>query len=333
MTKNKNTMKYFEETEKVKRDVYYHYTSVSSLYNIVNSKTFWLTNLKSSNDKKELSYSLPQFKKELYEIIEMEDDGETKHNLSLAQTVFEQFPKINIAKSEAYALSLCHKKDDLTHWDRYAGNCSGVAIAINVAALKVYYSRKGLFSLTSGLLPVKGITYSKKDRQTDIYNAIRAFLNFSSSRTEGNNDNNLWERSLPRFYYSIYYNIRNFVKMDAFMDEDEVRLFFRPDSIKSIASIINSFADSYPDKDFSKVGLEYRKMIDEMRLEGKYFAYFKNGIRSYRKLCLSEIWGNGLIPEIILGPMCTQDKKELRTFLDSCGLKGTKIVESKVPIR
>lgn len=333
MTNSKNTMKYFEEKEKVGRDVYYHYTSVSSLYNIINSKTFWLTNLKSSNDKKELFYSFAQFKRELDEIIQMENDEETKRRLSAAQVNFEQRPKVSIPISEVYALSLCRKKDDLTHWDRYAGNCSGVAIAVNVAALKVYYSRKNLFVFANGLLPVKGITYSKKDRQADIYSGIREFLNIYDRRDkETDNDNDRCERVLPLHFYSTYYNIRNFVKMDAFTDEDEVRLLFRPESMKSIESIITSVADCFSEEDYS-ISLEYSQMIEEMGLAERYFALFKNGIRSYRKLCLSEIWGNGLIPEIILGPMCTQDKKELRAFLDFCGLKGTKIVESKVPIR
>ncbi len=333
MTNNRNSMKCFEETEKVEREVYYHYTSVSSLYNIISSKTFWLTNLKSSNDKKELSYSLSQFKRDLNEAIEMEDDEETKHRLSLAQKGFEQLPKISMSRSEAYALSLCNKKDDLTHWDRYAGNCSGVAIAINVAALKVYYFRKNLFVFANDLLPVKGIYYSEKDRQNDILNNLREFLSIFNRKTEGtNNDDKRGEHILPRYIYSTYYNIRNYVKMDAFIDEDEIRLLFRPESIKSIESLIASVADCFSDKGYS-IGLEYSQMIEEMGLEKRYFALFKNGIRSYRKLCLSEVWGNGLIPEIILGPMCTQDKKELRAFLDSCGLKCTKIVESKVPIR
>ena len=55
-----NKMKYFEQTERIPAEIYYHYTSLEALYNIVSSKTFWLTSLKTSNDKKELYYK-PEF--------------------------------------------------------------------------------------------------------------------------------------------------------------------------------------------------------------------------------------------------------------------------------
>ena len=57
------------------------------------------------------------------------------------------------------------------------------------------------------------------------------------------------------------------------------------------------------------------------------------GIRSYIDLTLKEIWGSGLITEIILGPLCIQNKKELKKFINEFGLKGTKITVSNVPIR
>ena len=43
--------------------------------------------------------------------------------------------------------------------------------------------------------------------------------------------------------------------------------------------------------------------------------------------------GSGTIPEIILGPMCIQNRKELKYFLKANGLEGTKISVSSVPIR
>ena len=59
----------------------------------------------------------------------------------------------------------------------------------------------------------------------------------------------------------------------------------------------------------------------------------KAGIRSYKNLCLDEIWGSGVIPEIIIGPQCVQNRNELQRFLKANGLEGTKVSISKVPIR
>lgn len=47
-----NKMKYFEDTEGIQEETYYHYTTLEALYNIVKNKTFWLTSLKSSMIKK-----------------------------------------------------------------------------------------------------------------------------------------------------------------------------------------------------------------------------------------------------------------------------------------
>ena len=58
MNRMENRMQYFEEVEKVKPQVYYHYTSLDTLFNIISNKTLWLTSLKSSNDRKELFYSV-----------------------------------------------------------------------------------------------------------------------------------------------------------------------------------------------------------------------------------------------------------------------------------
>lgn len=42
------------------QNIFYHYTSINSLYNIIMSRELWLTNLKSSNDKSERYYTVNQ---------------------------------------------------------------------------------------------------------------------------------------------------------------------------------------------------------------------------------------------------------------------------------
>lgn len=46
-----------------------------------------------------------------------------------------------------------------------------------------------------------------------------------------------------------------------------------------------------------------KKLIEQWHLEEKKFCLTRSGIRSYKELCLKEVWGAGVIPEIILGPM------------------------------
>ena len=47
------------------QNIFYHYTSINSLYNIIMSRELWLTNLKSSNDKSERYYTVNHMLKDM----------------------------------------------------------------------------------------------------------------------------------------------------------------------------------------------------------------------------------------------------------------------------
>ena len=85
-----NKMKYFEETEGIQAQIYYHYTTLDALYNVVTSKAFRLTSLKSSNDKSELFYKPEQFLVDFQEIIDIEIKKNEKNYLKLAKKSIEQ---------------------------------------------------------------------------------------------------------------------------------------------------------------------------------------------------------------------------------------------------
>ena len=74
-------------------------------------------------------------------------------------------------------------------------------------------------------------------------------------------------------------------------------------------------------------------LVDCLKLKEEQFAITKTGIRGYHNLCFDRIWGSLVIPEIVLGPMCVQNKNELQRFLKANGLYETKISVSNVPIR
>jgi hypothetical protein len=48
---------------------------------------------------------------------------------------------------------------------------------------------------------------------------------------------------------------------------------------------------------------------------------------------LEHMWGDAFIPEVIIGPKCYQNKRELTSFLKANGLYGTKVRISEIPIR
>lgn len=117
-----NKLKYFVETEGVKPEIYYHYTSLEALFSIVKNQSFRLTNLNSSNDLKELSYDYKEFISDMEILIDEETEESTKKVLKLyLQSVkdnIKDFKKRCNVKSDIYALCWSSKKDNLTHWDR-----------------------------------------------------------------------------------------------------------------------------------------------------------------------------------------------------------------------
>ena len=122
-----------------------------------------------------------------------------------------------------------------------------------------------------------------------------------------------------------------FAKHNSFVDEDEIRLYYETETICDTLDLIQSInTDLKTDIDFKS---SFNQLIDILKIREKHFMMSRSGIRSYHNLCLEEVWGSGVIPEIVLGPMCIQNRKELESFLCSNGLSDTKVRVSKVPIR
>lgn len=86
-------------------------------------------------------------------------------------------------------------------------------------------------------------------------------------------------------------------------------------------------------EDLDEIKNDYLNLLKRLDIENTYFAPIRGEIRSLHHLCLKDIWGSDLIPEIMLGPNCPQSRDELRAFLDANGLENTKITISKIPIR
>lgn len=97
--------------------------------------------------------------------------------------------------------------------------------------------------------------------------------------------------------------------------------------------MIDSGKGQIEEKVYQNLRKNFLELVDSLNIRNEDFAMTRSGIRGYHNLCLSEIWGSGVIPEIVLGPMCVQNKNELQRFLKSNGLEGTKVTISSVPIR
>lgn len=335
-----NKLKYFEETEKKSAEIYYHYTSLDALYSIVKSHTFRLMSLKSSNDRTELYYKPENFVSDISRLCEVEEDENTKKYYSLLKSSLESHKdklwKDLKAKQQPYALCLSTKKDNLTHWDRYANNCTGVAIGLNVKALDVLYSRTATYGFALGLFDLGLSLYTQESIDKWIkHEMIRGFEWLKQlNETSGEKDlKKTIEQSGYLFMGAACRNVMKFAKTQAFFDEDEFRIYFDPNNIKETLHLIDGGKGQIEEELFNNIRRHFLELVDSLGIKKEDFAITKSGIRGYHSLCFDEIWGSGVIPEIVLGPMCVQNKRELQRFLKQNGLEGTKITVSSVPIR
>ena len=345
MTIPNNTLKYFKETEKIPSKIYYHYTSLEALYEIVKSKTFRLMSLKSSNDKKELYYKPETFLQDFDSLYNQISDEDIKKQLALCKESSDkhnnEFKTYTNKKPEPYALCLSSKKDNLTHWDRYANGCKGVCIGFNVSSLEVYHKRFGFGLFEQSLFRSQKTLYLQQDIELEILNEMMSIIlhmekGFSKYKNKGIKckDINSWlKESGFTVFAAAYSNIRQFVKNDSFIDESEVRVYYDANFIKEALEVLKSMKNDL-DKELYNASIKFfNEYIRQFGLNECHFAITRAGIRSYRNMCLEKIWGSGVIHEIMLGPMCRQNRNELIKFLKHYGLQGTKVTTSNVPIQ
>ena len=340
MNRFENRMKFFEEVEEVKPRIYYHYTSLDALYSIISNRTLWLTSLKSSNDKKELFYTVDDFLRDFEIVCETEESENIKECFNMLKSNIdaniELFTKACAVKSKPYALCLSNKRDNLTHWDRYAASSTGVCIGINVAALNVLYSRTRSEGFGSSLFDIGKALYTEEEIHRFIRSETIRNMNVLLDIIKEDSKEEFIERITKyghAFIVGVCQNVIRFAKNTSFIDEGEVRLYFDEKSISDTIDLIDGLNDRGKDELCAELKTNFEGLVDKLKIEPEGFFLSKSGIRGYHSLCLDYIWGPGVIPEIILGPMCVQNRNELLRFLSENGLSGTKVCVSKVPLR
>lgn len=335
MAIKKNTIKYFAEHDGFPEKIYYHYTTVEALFGIVSTQTIRLTSLRSSNDKKELFYTPEEFLTDFEKVFNNEKEEALKRYFKLvyddAITHKTKFLKACKITSKPYAFCLAKKRDNLTHWDRYAANGTGVCIAINTNTLKVQVQRSGSELLGESIIDIGEAIYKDSLRQNTLRDELLSGLKLYSEL------NKLHENGGPSdllnyiFAASIYSRIMKFSKNGSFIDEDEIRIYHDSQSIPTTLKLYESAINTIPS--IIPVIENFKNYVSSIKIDEEKFMLSTQGIRSFKELCLSDVWGSGVIPEIVLGPMCSQNKYELNQFLKKYNLGDTKVTVSKVPIR
>lgn len=316
----------------------YHYTSLQALFEIIRTKTLRLTNFSSSNDKKELQYSIDDFHNIL---IKMVTDGSDEKYRQYCEVMFEsitnhikEYAKYDFSPITTYGISLTSDCNSLLHWGMYADQMRGVNIAIDIDAIGEIHKVHSSINSNWAFLDYYEALYTQEQKYDFIKNKMLLFLKYIPHLKESAPQLDNRQIALDNMYGWValtYDKMRRFVKESGFVGEKESRICFEENTIVELRKM-NAVTEKSEDIDKIRYS-ELERVISELGLEKRHYAVSPRGIRSFHNLCLSNIWGSKLIPEITLGPLCVQNKNELRKFFDDNGLGDTKILESDIPIR
>ncbi len=305
---------------------FYHYTSISALYEIIKNKTLLLSGVQSLNDMEEVSYSVEDFEKDLDTLYESRKYDFINYLYEKAflpkKKDFEESAKPEI---DPYVFSLSEKHDNLAHWDRYADARKGVCIGIDI----------------SKLLQIPFIAMSFVQISPIIYNEKQRLVYLSESLKKKVSDS-LRVRIVPRIPEDLFYEdmgytlisdcykqMKYLVKKDVWQDEGEIRIAYEDTLTKDTLSRIPHLQEVYKNFQFP----DMNSIFKQSGLDILEFKLINNKIRPCRFLDISSIWNTGFITEVMLGPKCEQSKKDLELFLSSNELKDVKITESRIKIR
>lgn len=272
----------------------YHYCSVESMFNIIKSKSLWLSNSKQMNDSKESKWI------EQYFYLIKNTYSDTKYGSFINNTL----NTYRSNKPNPYLFCLSEDHDSLSQWRAYSNNATGVSIGFAPKQLNVKHQwpwENENFDYNISILKVE---YSKKSQEETILRLAEKYKNDIKINKKFKAFSESTEFALELTDLSMIF------KNSSFEEEKEWRIIHTP-----IDAIFSNQTIKYPD-------------LSELK-----FRTTDQNIKTYYELSLNSIFNSSLIPEIILGPKSQIDIPELIMFLKTNGLNNTKIVESKSTYR
>jgi hypothetical protein len=112
----------------------HHYTDYLSLDSIIRNKQLWLSNVRQSNDRAEMT--------NLFELLQASVEKVFKNDTSIdhekIKSFFDSQRKLlseEVDNACAYAFCLTREEDEASQWDRYANNGTGVCLTFNAKLL------------------------------------------------------------------------------------------------------------------------------------------------------------------------------------------------------
>lgn len=289
--------------------VLYHYCSLSTFKNIIDTRSVWLSDIRRSNDSLELKWIMGKCQLHIIEawtsyvkVVQAERGMDI-----VTLDHFNQFDDLyNLAKrydaeddTKNWVFCLSQKSDDLGQWRGYADDGKGIAIGFNSSVLKqinyignkvrnasidfkfdkVHYSKREIKSFFENIIGLSKIT--KDMSPEEVLGYIKRALGYS-------------------YIFAPLY------KSDSFKDEQEWRIVY--------SMYLNDL------KDGGKPGIANKEndFLDILKLEKYAFVQKGDTLVSHLELEFSKM--KNAIHSITIGPKANVNITDIRLYLMSVGL-------------
>ncbi len=183
----------------------YHYTTLPALMGMLESKTFWLGNVASMNDRSEARDFIDKLRGAVMKSVDPAKQLE-------CEQAFGQIYK-KLENSSPFAMSLSTLREDAAQWERYAHNAKGVCLVLNT---------KLLYELLHGY---QNLVFEEVFYDYDIYDNdfCRLMIEYVNTGTASRFKNAFGAFDFDLMAHSLILTA-NLHKNSSFASEDEIRM-------------------------------------------------------------------------------------------------------------
>lgn len=270
-------------------DVLYHYCSVQTFFNIVNSKSLWLCNGLNMNDKYDSRYFEIVASEWLQKTGNQTNDADEK---LLCEKCYKILLNCYIERPVPFIACFSDNLDLLGQWIAYANKGTGVCIGFKTVKL-FEYSVDDPDSFLSPACKVKNddillinVEYDKEEIEHTIERLFNKF--FKLYQQNKNKVNALQELAI--MFSGVIFKNSPLYKHSGFKVEHEWRLISR------CASYFSGSKYIIPG------------------LSNIEFSCINENIKSHITLDLRKNWNDGLIHSIVLGPKFSGNEYDFEFF-------------------
>lgn len=304
-------------------DTIYHYCSIETFYKIIKNKYIRLSDLNKTNDYMEknwvFQYVEETLKSELENLefsINLYEEYYYSDESNNHMEYLNEFINYSMSNSSPILISCFSKdKDLLSQWRAYGQDGLGISVGFDYAKLKLLNGVNRNFS-------IKNVIY-KKNKQIDaIRSAVQATVGYMDDmfrkdkvKVSADFDEYFTEEfdAFCEVFIDCLDTLSCYVKNPAFSEEKEIRMIYKLG------------LSSEMDEDEVRQCFENDVAINQFKLTVPQFYCKNNKIVSYSDLNFEQAIPDNIIKEIVLGPKCKLDEKDVFYFLSAYGYKAKDI--------